>query len=88
MKAAELKKLLRDIPDDMELVVGNLDCGQFWNLTTNQKHLFADRQVKEDWAECELQQVNFFALFKQAPHHANENLTDVACLVKLRALSL
>lgn len=88
MKAAELKKLLRDIPDDMELVVGNLDCGQFWNLTTTQKRIFADRQVKEDWAEHQLQRVNFFALFKQASHHTSEDIADVTCLVQLRALSL
>jgi hypothetical protein len=62
MKAALLKKLLEGIPDDTELIVGDLNCGLFWNPVINHTQTFTARKVSEDWAERQLHQVSFFAL--------------------------
>jgi hypothetical protein len=86
MKAAELKKLLKDIPDDTELVIGDLDCGQFWNPVINQKPIFTTRRVSEDWVERQLHHVSFFALFNQAQRLANESTPDVTSPVEVRVL--
>jgi len=88
MKAAELKELLKDIPDDTELVVGDLDCGQFWNPVIDQKRLFTARRVSEDWAEQQLHHVSFFALFNQAQGITNESTPNVTGQVEVRALCL
>ena len=88
MKAAQLKKLLTDIPDDTELVVGDLDCGQFWNPVINQKHIFMARRVSEDWAERQLYNVSFFALFSQTQQLGGEGAPDVNGPVEVRALNL
>jgi len=88
MKAAELKKLLKDIPDDTELIVGDLDCGQFWNPVIDQKRLFTARRVSEDWAEQQLHHVSFFALFNQTQLLANDSNPDITGPVEVRALCL
>jgi hypothetical protein len=88
MKAAELKKLLKDIPDDTELIVGDLECGQFWNPVINQMRPLTARRVNQDWVEHQLHHVSFFALFNQTPRLVNESTPDVTCPVEVRALSL
>jgi hypothetical protein len=88
MKAAELKKLLKDIPDDTEIVVGDLACGQFWNPVINQKRLFTGWRVNEEWAEQQLHHVSFFALFNQAHSLANASTPDTSGPAEVRALQL
>jgi hypothetical protein len=86
MKAAELKKLLKDIPDDTEIVVGDLACGQFWNPVINQKRVFNGWRVNEEWAERQLHPVSFFALFSQAQCLPKESTPNLCGPVEVRAL--
>lgn len=88
MKAAELKELLKNIPDDMELVIGDLDCGQFWNPVIKQKRSFNVLRVNEDWVERQLHHVSFFALFNHAQRVESESANDVKSPVEVRALCL
>ena len=85
MKAAELKKLLQDIPDDVELIVGDPDTGLYWNPVMARHPGMTTRRVSEEWAQTQIRRVTFFALFNQ--HDRAASVCPSRGNVVVRALS-
>lgn len=88
MKAAELKALLKDIPDDVELVVGDPDCGNYWNPVIGNDRFIRARKVNKCWAETQLRKIHFFALYSHPQSMSAESDYAVGCHSELRALCL
>ena len=88
MKASELKSMLESLPDDVEIVVGDRDCGQFWDPVISKERAFTAWKVTEKWPERHLHYVNFFAIFNHAQHQAKQSAHQVIGPVECRVLCL
>lgn len=88
MKAKDLMKMLETVPADVEIVVGDLDCGMFWNPVISDRRTFTGWQVTEAWAEQQIRHVNFFALLPQAKGMSVESECNASSPVEVRALCL
>jgi len=81
-------KLLADVPPDTELVVGDPDCGLFWNPVVSERRAFMAWKVTEDWAEREIRQVSYFTTYQAAKRAADESTLVVTGPLEVRAIYL
>lgn len=85
MKASDLKALLMNVPDDVELVVGDPDCGNYWMPVIDGKRIINARKVNARWADTQLRKVQLFALHRDSIKSDNEH--TIGCHLELRVLN-
>ncbi len=88
MRADKLMELLAGVPPDLEIVVGDPDCGQFWDPVLTERRAFTAWKVTERWDERDIRHVNFFTDYLAAVQTANESTLKVTGPVEVRATYL
>lgn len=88
MRADKLMELLAKVPPELEIVVGDPDCGLFWNPVVTERRAFTAWKVTEDWAERDIRHVNFFTDYLAAKRAADDSTLDVTGPVEVRAAFL
>ena len=81
-------KLLAEVPPDLEIVVGDPDCGHFWNPVVTERRAFVAWKVTEDWDERDIRQVNFFTDYLAAVQAADKSTLKVTGPLEVRATYL
>jgi len=76
------------VQPDLEIVVGDPDCGQFWSPLVTERRSFTAWKVMERCDERDIRHGNFFTDYLAAAQAANESTLKVTGPTEVRAILL